>query len=63
MDKRRYNIEHRKKRSQYMVYEEQISWIKRNCDKNRFKSESDFVTYLLSLGIQKHVENFANVGN
>lgn len=48
---KKYNIKHRKVRLQAMVYEEQIAWIKRNHDKTEFKSESEFISCLLSLGI------------
>ena len=60
---RKYNIEHRKTRIQYMVYEDQVSWIKRNHDKDEFKSESEFVCYLLSLGIQQYQAQRVEAGD
>ena len=54
---KKYNIEHRKIRSQYMIYEEQLAWIKRNHNKDEHKSESEFVTHLLSLGILAYRES------
>lgn len=56
MGERKYNIEHRKTRTQYMLYEDQVSWIKRVYDRQRFKSESEFVTHLMSLGIQAYTK-------
>lgn len=53
---KRYNIEHRKTRLQSMIFEEQYAWIKRNHDKEEFKSESEFITRLLSLGILAYRE-------
>lgn len=57
MTTKKYNIEHRKTRLQAMVFEDQLAWIKRNQDKNIFKSESEFITHLISLGIKQHKEN------
>lgn len=54
---RKYNIEHRKTRIQYMVYEDQVSWIKRNHDKDEFKSESEFVCRLLALGMNAYTND------
>lgn len=54
---KKYNIEHRKIRSQYMIYEDQLAWIKRNHNKDEHKSESEFVTHLLSLGILAYRES------
>lgn len=51
---RKYNIEHRKVRKTTMFYEEQLSWIGRN-QPAEFKSEAEFLSFLLSLGIQEFV--------
>jgi len=54
---KKYNIEHRKTRLQSMVYEDQVAWIERNHDKDEHKSQSEFITHLLSLGILAYREN------
>lgn len=55
---KKYNIQHRKIRKQTMIYEDQQSWISRNQPKD-FKSESEFISYLISLGIQAHTKGAA----
>jgi hypothetical protein len=57
--KKKYNIEHRKVKTQYMLYEEQVSWIKRNIPPD-FKSESEFVSHILSLGIQTYQDGVSD---
>ncbi len=47
----KYDIKHRKVRLQSMIYEDQLAWIKRNHNKKEHKSESEFITNLISLGI------------
>lgn len=51
---RKYNIEHRKVRKTTMLYEDQLSWIQRN-QPGDIKSESEFISYLLALGMQEYM--------
>lgn len=52
-----YHKEHRKKRKTTMVYEDQLSWIARNYNREKFKSEAEFICHLLALGMQQHTED------
>lgn len=53
IEHRKYNIEHRKARKTTMIYEDQLSWIQRNQPAD-IKSESEFISYLLALGMQEY---------
>lgn len=59
-ERKKYNIEHRKERTQWMMFEEIVSWVKRNRDEKEFKSESEFATHLMSLGIQAYQKERTN---
>lgn len=60
MGERKYNIKHRKVRSQYMVYTEIDHFIKDNWQHHGFKSASDFANHLYARGIQSFKNDLLN---
>lgn len=54
---RKYNIEHPKSKKTTMIYDDQLSWIRRNHDAEQFKSEAEFICHLLALGMRQHTED------